>query len=55
MDTPEGKVATSPDGISWTLNDELSLPNHELIVAMAYNGKLWAAADDQVGIFIGHP
>jgi len=51
----EGQVASSPDGFSWMLDDELSLPDHDSVVSVAYNGKLWVAADDKAGIFIGRP
>jgi len=51
----QGKAATSPDGITWMLNDGFSLPEHEMVTDMEYNGKIWAAADNEAGIYIGHP
>jgi len=49
----DGRVATSHDGLTWVLNEGFSIPGQELVMSIAYNGKLWVAVDAKAGIFIG--
>jgi len=49
---PNGEVTYSDDGIYWSHSEELFLPANREVISIESSGNLWAAVDDEGGIFI---